>query len=308
MAVHLVDCDYAGLPGSAAAYIVTHDDGAMIIETNTARATDRILAALGGLDLTPADVTHVIITHVHLDHAGGASALLEACPHAHLIAHPRAAPHAIDPTKLVASATQVYGTAVFSELYGTIDPIDPNRVETMDDEETLIIGGHTLRFLHTRGHANHHFCIVDEAEEAIFTGDSFGIRYPGLQGVIFPSTSPTDFDAALAVESVERIVQSGAKEAWLTHFGVVRDLSSAGATLIGQLRAYGELVDRADDSGAEGDALQAMCSAFVDQFFADLVPGATTDQIALLDVDRSLNAQGLAVAVERRRKRRARGA
>ena len=284
MAVHLVDCDYAGLPGSAAAYIVTHDDGAMIIETNTARATDRILAALGGLDLTPADVTHVIITHVHLDHAGGASALL------------------------VASATQVYGTAVFSELYGTIDPIDPNRVETMDDEETLIIGGHTLRFLHTRGHANHHFCIVDEAEEAIFTGDSFGIRYPGLQGVIFPSTSPTDFDAALAVESVERIVQSGAKEAWLTHFGVVRDLSSAGATLIGQLRAYGELVDRADDSGAEGDALQAMCSAFVDQFFADLVPGATTDQIALLDVDRSLNAQGLAVAVERRRKRRARGA
>jgi glyoxylase-like metal-dependent hydrolase (beta-lactamase superfamily II) len=304
MAVHLVDCAYADQPGAAAAYVVEHDDGAYIVETNTAHAVDRILAVLGGLDLTPEQVTHIVITHIHLDHAGGASALLEACPNATLLAHPRAAPHAIDPAKLVASATQVYGAEAFAELYGTIEPIDAERVRTLDDEETLTVGGHTLRFLHTRGHANHHFCVLDERLGAIFTGDSFGIRYPGLP--IFPSTSPTDFDAQLAIASIDRIVASGASEAWLTHFGVVRDLASAGQVLKAQLARYGALVDEADASGVEGAELHARCAAFVDGFFDELLPDATEAQRHITSVDRSLNAQGLAVAVQRRRKRRAR--
>lgn len=304
MAVHLVDCAYAGLPGAAAAYVVTTDDGAYVVETNTARATDRILAMIGGLGLSPADITHVIITHVHLDHAGGASALLAACPNATLLAHPRAAPHAIDPSKLVASATQVYGAATFAELYGTIEPIDADRVRTLADEETLEVGGHRLRFLHTRGHANHHFCVVDEAEGAVFTGDSFGIRYPGLP--LFPSTSPTDFDAALAIDSVHRIAATGAHTAWLTHFGAVRNLPAAAAGLAEQLAQYGALVDTADASGAEGDALLQQARTFVGGFFDALVPDATDAQRELMAVDRDLNAQGLAVAVERRRKRRAR--
>jgi len=308
MPVQLVDCGYTGVPGCAAAYIVPHDDGAMIIETNTAKAVPRILATLGGLDLRPEDVTHVIVTHIHLDHAGGAGALLAACPEAQLLAHPRAAPHAIDPSKLVRSATQVYGEEAFAELYGTIDPIDADRVRTLDDDEQLEIGGHRLRFLHTRGHANHHFCVLDETESALFTGDAFGIRYPLLQGTVFPSTSPTDFDAELAIASVKRLVATGAEAAWLTHFGAVHDLEEVGETLIGQLQAAGEVVDEADASGLEGDALFAHTGAWVDRFFAELVPEPTDAQRQLLEVDRSLNGQGLAVAVQRRRRRRARAA
>jgi len=308
MPVHLVDTGYTGVPGCAAAYIVPHDDGAMIVETNTAHSVPTLLAALGGLELRPEDVTDIVITHIHLDHAGGAGALLAACPNARLLAHPRAAPHAIDPSKLVASATQVYGAERFEALYGTIEPIPADRVQAMGDDEVATIGGHTVRFLHTRGHANHHFCVFDETESALFTGDSFGIRYPQLGGRIFPSTSPTDFDAELAIASIRRLVATGADTAWLTHFGAVHDLAAAGDTLIRQLEACGRVVDEADASGLAGDALFAHTGAWVDQFFADLVPEATEVQRHLLEVDRSLNGQGLAVAVERRRRRRSRAA
>jgi len=306
MPVHLVDTGYTGVPGCAAAYIVPHDDGAMIVETNTSKSVPTILAALGGLELRPEDVTDVIVTHIHLDHAGGAGALLAACPNARLLAHPRAAPHAIDPSRLVASAKGVYGEEPFAALYGTIAPIAAERVQTVDDDEVLTIGGHAVRFLHTRGHANHHFCVLDETLSALFTGDSFGIRYPLLGGTIFPSTSPTDFDADLAVASVERLVATGAHAAWLTHFGAVHDLPAAGATLAEQLRAHGQVVDEADERGLEGDELFAFCGAWVDRFFEELVPQASAEQQHLLEVDRSLNGQGLAVAVQRRRRRRAR--
>lgn len=307
MSVHLVETDYTGQQGVAAAYVVTHANGVYVCETNTAHAVPAILQAIADAGYTPDDVTHVIITHIHLDHAGGASALMAACPKATLLAHPRAAPHAIDPSRIVAGATAVYGAERFEALYGTIHPIDAGRVRAMEHGETLPIGGHPLVFLHTRGHANHHMVIHDEAESAVFTGDSFGIAYPGLPGIVFPSTSPTDFDADLARESLRTIVGTGAKTAWLTHFGAVTDLAGVAERLDGQLEAYGALVDRLDASGVEGDALQQQASEAVDAFFEALVPHPTPDQRALIEIDRDLNGQGVAIAVARRRKRRARG-
>jgi len=315
--IHTVDTEYTDHTGVAAAFVVEHADGVYVCETNTSYAVPAILRTIEASGHTAEQVTHVIITHIHLDHAGGASALMRACPNATLLAHPRAAPHAIDPSRIVAGATAVYGEARFAELYGTIEPIPEARVRAIAHDEAVEVGGHRLRFLHTRGHANHHMVVHDEAAQAVFTGDSFGIAYPDVQpegtpahrpALVFPSTSPTDFDADAARESLKAIVGTGATSAWLTHFGRVDNLDAIAASLDAQLARYGALADALDGSGVEGEELLRQAAEAVDGFFVELLPEPTGEQASLLDLDRDLNGQGVAVAVERRRYRRARAA
>ena len=307
MSVTTIDCDYLG-EGFAAAYLVREGDRAAFVETNTTHAVPKLLAALEAEGLQPEAVDWVIITHVHLDHAGGASALMEACPNATLLAHPRAARHAIDPSKLVASAKQVYGEETFASLYGEIRPIDEGRVRTMEDGETLRWGARTLTFLHTRGHANHHFCVLDSKTNAIFTGDAFGLVYPRLQhhGLFaIPSTSPTDFDAPAAKASLDRIVATGADRAYLTHFGGHEQLDGIAGQLHRQLDVYGGIVAQALADEIDEDALDAFCEARVRALFDQLLEthGLADDGGAreILKTDMELNAQGVAFAVKKAR-------
>lgn len=307
--LRIIDVGYMGRPGVAAAFLVQDGGEAAFVETGTAPSLPRMRAALEEEGLRPEQVRYVIITHVHLDHAGGASALMAAFPEATLLAHPRAARHAIDPSRLVASATAVYGAERFGELYGTIEPIDADRVRSLDDGEVLPLGGRELAFLHTRGHANHHFVVHDREAGGVFTGDSFGIAYPALQTdgrFVFPSTSPTDFDPVAARQSLRRVVDTGARRVWLTHFGERRDVAEMAAELDGQLEAYEALLERA--MAVEDDALDAFCEEQVRALFDALFarhPGAdTAAQRALVELDVDLNAQGVAVAVRRARSRR----
>lgn len=308
MTVHPIDCHYTDQPGVAAAYLVIEGAEAAFVETNTALAVPRLLAALDAQGLGPEAVRWVIITHVHLDHAGGAGVLMEHCPNATLLAHPRAARHAIDPSRLVASARQVYGDARFAELYGEIRPVPAERVRAMADGEALRWGSRTLTFLHTRGHANHHFVVQDSRERGVFTGDAFGIAYPAAQRGgrwVFPSTSPTDFDGPAAIEAVRRIVATGATRAWLTHMGELRDLQGVAEELVAQLEDYTALAGEALASGLAGEALLAFCAARIDRWFAGALEarGLADDPhvVELVALDRDLNAQGIAFAVERQR-------
>lgn len=304
-----IDTEYAGIPQVAAAYLLRDGDQAAFVETNTTHAVPRLLQALEAAGMEPEQVQYVIVTHIHLDHAGGAGALMEACPDATLLAHPRAAPHAIDPTKLVASARDVYGEA-FDTLYGEILPTPEARVRTCEDGETVPFGSGALTFLHTRGHANHHFCILDGAG-GIFTGDSFGIVYPTLQrdGLFaFPSTTPTDFDPAAAHASVDRIAESGAQVAYLTHFGGQTALGEIADQLHRQLDHYASWLDAGDASGREGDELEAWCVDQVTALFAaelDRIGLAGSSQAAaVIQLDVDLNAQGVAFAIKKRRYKR----
>ncbi len=147
-------------------------------EAHTAHALPRLLSALAQNELAPEQVRYVVVTHAHLDHAAGASALLAACPKATLLAHPRAAKNLIDPEKLIAGAKAVYGEARFAELYGTIDPIPAARVRTLADGESFELGGERLTAWHTYGHAFHHFIVDDPATSTVYGGDTFGLVYP----------------------------------------------------------------------------------------------------------------------------------
>ncbi len=301
-----IDCEYLQ-PEFAAAYLLVEGEEAAFVETNTTYAVPRLLEALSKAGRRPEDVRWVIVTHVHLDHAGGASAVMKACPNATLLAHPRAARHLIDPSRLVASAKQVYGDEPFRKLYGDIEPIPAERVRIMEDEETLRWGSRTLRFLHTRGHANHHFVVHDSASGGVFTGDAFGLRYPMLQGrglFVLPTTSPTDFDPDEAKRSVRRIAEA-ASSVFLTHFGEVTEIEDAAGQLLRHLEFSGELLDRAVARSESGKELIAFCEAALREHYnRELAArGLELDQKGweLLDMDLDLNAQGIALVAEKRR-------
>lgn len=304
---------YLGATETAAVYLVQDRREAAFIDTNTTRAVPRLLEALRAAELTPADVRYVIVTHIHLDHGGGAGELIGMCPNATVLAHPRAVPHLLDPTRLIASARGVYGE-LFDDLYGEVSAVTADRVRALEDGACVELGRRSLRFLHTRGHANHHFCIHDEQASAVFTGDAFGIILPGLQRnglCAFPSASPTDFDAPAAHDSIEKILATGARRVFPTHFGEHLDLTNAGAELHRQIDLYAEIVDEADSSGRGGAALEDFCLARVTTIMDRQLErlGLRGDAVArrLVEMDTRLNGWGLAFAVRKRRHKRSRG-
>ncbi|MEM1412828.1 MAG: MBL fold metallo-hydrolase, partial [Pseudomonadota bacterium] len=164
----------------AACYLVETEGGVAVVETGTNDTVPRVLRALEQRGHTPEDVRYVIVTHVHLDHAGGAGSLMAACPNATFLVHPRGARHMIDPSKLEASVRQVYGDEIFDRDYGTLVPIPEERTRIVQDGETIALGDRPLTFIDTPGHARHHFCVWDEATRGWFTGDTFGLSYREL--------------------------------------------------------------------------------------------------------------------------------
>lgn len=307
--VHTIDCHYLGAPGVAAAYLMIEGERASFVENNTALAVPRLLEALEAAGRTPEQVEYVFVTHVHLDHAGGSSALMEACPNAVLMAHPRAVRHLVDPSKLVASAKQVYGEERFRALYGEIHPIPEHRVKAVEDGTRIVWGSRTLEFFHTRGHANHHLCIEDSKTRGIFTGDAFGLAYPALQEkgtFAFPSTSPTDFIPEAATAVVAQIAGRKPERVFPTHFGEHTDVNEIARQLASDIAFSAALMEEARGTSLEGEALDRFCRERLQRRFEERLSSrgieATAEVWQLLELDLDLNAQGIAWAAMKARK------
>ena len=209
----------------AAIYILRQGNEVAIIETGNKYSATNVQKALEIDGLSFSDVTYIIPTHVHLDHAGGAGELMNRCKNAQLIVHPRGARHMIDPSKLIAGAIAVYGEVNFKKLYGDITPIESSRVIEADDNFLINFNGRELKFIDTPGHARHHFCIWDELTGSMFTGDTFGVSYrefdKGKEVYIFPSTSPVQFDPEALIKSIEKLITYRPKRVCLTHFSAI---------------------------------------------------------------------------------------
>jgi len=287
-----IDADVT--PRFTACYLRVAGDECAFVEAHTAHALPRLLAALAAQGRTPEQVRYVVVTHAHLDHAAGASALLAACPRATLLAHPRTAKHLVDPEKLVQGAKAVYGEQRFRELYGEVKPVPAERVRALGDGESFELGGAKLTVWHTSGHAYHHFVVDDPATETVFTGDTFGLVYPALQAhgrFAIPSTSPTGFNAEEARKSLDRVLSLNERFVCPTHFDAYEDVDVIAA----QVRRF---IDRADGwvREAAGDADESRFVAAWWQAIAEEAPSFGQAEKALLALDVELNAQGLAYA------------
>jgi glyoxylase-like metal-dependent hydrolase (beta-lactamase superfamily II) len=297
-------------PGFTACYLRIAGDECAFIETHTSHALPRLLAALREAGKTPEQVRWIVITHAHLDHAAGASALVAACPNATLLAHPRAARHMTSPQKLIDGAKAVYGAARFATLYGSIDPIPAGRVRALEDGESFALGDAKLTVWHTAGHANHHFIVDDPHIETVYTGDTFGLVYPALQRFgrfALPSTSPVNFDAAEARKSIDKVLSLGERFVCPTHFDAWEDSKAIAAQVLRFVDLGGAWVDEA----ARGDEpLEAMTASMARRWREAIqreAPHFGREEMEFLEVDIDLNSQGLAYVASVKRKE-ARGA
>lgn len=301
-----VDTEYIR-PGLAASHIIQHEGAAAFVDVGTNYSVPHLLAALKELRIDPGSVEYVFVTHVHLDHAGGAGLLLRALPAARLVVHPRGAGHLVEPGKLIKASKLVYGEERYRELYGDLVPVDAGRVVHSEDELTIGLRGRPLQLLHTPGHALHHYCIVDRQHGNLFTGDTFGLSYRemdtarGAFGV--PTTTPTQFDPEQLIGSIDRLMATGATSAYLMHYSRVTGLPAIAASLKAQIPLLADMGRRhADDPDPYAAIYARMRDLWIGlagrHGLAD--PAASVDEYLAKDID--LNTQGLIAWMKRQRR------
>jgi glyoxylase-like metal-dependent hydrolase (beta-lactamase superfamily II) len=310
--IHAIDTGFVR-PGLAASYLLVRNGRAAFVDTGTGRSVPGLLAGLAALGIAREEVDYVILTHVHLDHAGGAGALMQALPGATAVVHPRGAPHLVDPAKLEAGSRAVYGDRAYDEHYGPLVPIPAARVRALADNEVLLLGRSRLRVLETPGHALHHIAIHDETAEAVFSGDAFGISYrvfdtPEGTAFIFATSSPTQFDPEQSHASIERIRTVAPRAVYLGHFGPVTEVDRLADDLHRDLDRF---VAIAEAEAGEPEAEERTYHAVRDHIAGRLSAcGTRVDPETVeswLSMDARLNSAGLLawqgrLARERQRK------
>jgi glyoxylase-like metal-dependent hydrolase (beta-lactamase superfamily II) len=297
--IHTIDTGFVR-PRFDAAYLIVERGHGAYVDCGTGFSVPRLLAALEPAGLTAADVDWLILTHVHLDHAGGAGALMAQLPNARLLVHPRGARHMIDPTQLWAGASAVYGEAEMKRAYGELIPVAPGRVVESADEQVIDLAGRPLRCLHTPGHAKHHQAIHDARANVCFTGDVFGLSYRDFDTAagpfILPTTSPVQFDPAALHASIDRLLALHPTAMYPTHFGRVEDVERLAADLHTQIDAMVALAREADGAPDRHARLTAtLTTLYAQRAGAHGWRGGRTALTDLLHTDIELNAQGLEV-------------
>ena len=282
--VYLIDTLYVR-PGLAASHLVVDSGRAAFVDTGPAPAASRLLRALDEVGVAREQVDYVFLTHVHLDHAGGAGQLMQALPNAKAVLHPRGAPHMVDPSKLIAGSVEVYGEAMYGKLYGEMLPVPAERIVLTEDGSRLQLGARTFEFIDAPGHARHHHCPIDLDHRDVYAGDNFGICYHDLDTAagpfMLPTTTPVQFEPDAMHRTIDRLLSYRPQRILQTHFGPVADLERLGADLH---QAVDELVRIARRHASAADRTSSSrprCSiistgAWMRTAIRAIVPGVTS--------------------------------
>jgi glyoxylase-like metal-dependent hydrolase (beta-lactamase superfamily II) len=285
-------------PEMVACYLVEHKGKAAFIDTGVGNNVPMLLELLRHKSLPLDSVAYVMPTHVHLDHAGGAGALMQALPNAKLVMHPRGARHMIDPSKLQQGSIAVYGEARYQQIFGALVQVPQDRVIQVNHGDELDLNGRKLKFFDTPGHARHHYCVFDELSQGLFTGDTFGASYRELNGgtvpFIFPPTTPVQFDPESWHKSLDLLMSLEPQRIFVTHFGMHENV----LLLVKQLHtAIDDYVNIAESNASQSDPLQSISDEIMELSFNNLMHSNVSlskEKInELLKMDVQLNAQGL---------------
>ena len=279
-----VDLRFLGRPGIIATAILHGTAGVALVDPGPSTSLAHLTTELTRKGITFEDVRHLLITHIHLDHAGASGSILEAHPHIEVVVHERGAPHMADPAKLLGSAGRLYGQDM-ERLWGDVKPVDAARLKVVSGGETLTVAGREVKVAYTPGHASHHVSYLDTASGVAFVGDTAGIRR-GDGAYVMPPTPPPDIDIEAWHESEKTILAWDPDTLFLTHFG-----PSAGArqhlqAMFGSLSDWSRIVRRliADEARSEEDRQ----AAFVHDVYADI-----RRQVGEQEADNYVRAGGL---------------
>ena len=282
-----------------AIHLMVEGDRAAIIDTGTNHSVPLVLAAMRDKGLRPQQVDFVILTHIHLDHAGGAGLFMREFPHATLTVHPRGARHMADPSRLVAGTVAVYGEEPTRRMYGDILPVPAERMLETPHATSISLAGRELQFLDTPGHARHHVAIRDSRSGHIFAGDVFGLSYREMdqdgRQYIVPTSSPAQFDPEPYHRSIDLILGLKPDAVYVTHYSQIRDIQPKGEVLHRLIDAHAALGLREKDAGA---ARSERLRQGVKHIFLEEARrwGSRLSDDRILDIysnDVELNAQGL---------------
>lgn len=230
----------AGRTLVTSAYLL-HGDQPALVETGPTTSVEAVTAGLNSIGLGPDDLAHIVVTHIHLDHAGGVGTLSHHFPRATIWVHERGAPHLAEPSKLVRSATRVYGEERLRELFGPVEAVPEDRLRAVSEGDTIDLSGRALDVLYTPGHASHHVALVDSQSGALFTGDALGIHLPDVR-VLRPATPPPDIDIELGVQSITRICERAESLLLFSHFGPVTEIDELCDIAARRLRKWADIV------------------------------------------------------------------
>jgi len=294
--IHLIDGFDLDVQARTGTYVIDEAE-LTLVETGPSPSVKYVKRGLESLGFSLDDVKYIIVTHIHLDHSGGAGLLLKDCPNATVIVHPRGARHLSEPRKLAAGARAIYGDS-FEELFEPIVPVPEERLLSKGEGDTLQIGADcTLQFLDTPGHSRHHFSIFDPVSNGIFTGDTTGIRYEQLarDGIDFflPSTSPNHFDPTAMRESIQRVKEMKVDRIYFGHFGMTEKVDMALDQVSEWLEVFVELGEEVIAEGKGYEELSERMFQRVKSYLQSLHVPEEHDVYVIINLDMQVSALGL---------------
>jgi glyoxylase-like metal-dependent hydrolase (beta-lactamase superfamily II) len=262
-----VDTRMAGRSRLTSAYLLEGSEPTLV-ETGPTTSIEAVTAGLHSLGLQPEDLAHIVVTHIHLDHAGGVGRLSQRFPRALVWVHDRGVAHLADPQRLVASAARVYGEEQMRSLFGPVDPVPSDRLRSVSEGDRIPVGTRSLEVMYTPGHASHHIALVDSTSGAVFTGDALGIHLPDAR-VLRPATPPPDIDVEVAVRSIERIRARAESVLLFSHFGPVKEVDELCSIASSRLRRWADIVRDALDQTGDLDRITELLERQTSSEFDD---------------------------------------
>jgi glyoxylase-like metal-dependent hydrolase (beta-lactamase superfamily II) len=279
--VYQIDTQMAGYPGITAGYLI-RSDHPCLVETGTAPSAPVVRDALAALGVGAGDLATVVVTHIHLDHAGGVGDIAGMFPAAEVVVHELGARHLADPSRLMASARMVYGDEL-DDLFGELAPTPADRIRTVERTGVVDLGGgRRLESHYSPGHAKHHVGLVDSVSGDLYVGDAAGIYIPET-GDQRPATPPPDFDLGIALESLAMFAALRPARLLFSHYGPVSAVADALDRSAEEIRLWVEETRRARRAGLDLDHAVAMVAERTRQRYAIFEPGADPELAAKYD-------------------------
>ncbi len=287
-----------------AAYLIEDNKRAAFVDTGCYLSVPMLLATLDEKNIKRENVDYIILTHIHLDHAGGAGELIKYLPNAKIIVHEYGANHLIDPSKLRSGVIKVYGELFFKQCLGDLIPVPKDKITIAKDFDSITLGERTLKFIDTPGHARHHICIWDEKSRGIFSGDTLGVSYRELdttQGeLIFPPTTPIQFDPDAWKNTLKQLMELQPKYAYLTHFNRIEFTQKSADMLIAHIDGFTNIAKQMQGHINRHKAIkQALLEYLLEIAKQHGVVLDETQQIKVFKGDLEICAQGLGVWLDK---------